>query len=164
MANVGDDWASDSVGTAKPPMWQALFMGEDKSNKPVVTLGLLPFLKEYYDEIQNLELTDVQITTKQEEEAVAKLSGVEKVIKELITNGQNYRAKTNFLNGSRAVNFLRTRVIPVKENEQQLVKNAIKTEMAGVVKTIILSAKCPKPLFPFCKLKIPSISFFFEKT
>tara|TARA_Y100001963_G_scaffold60915_1_gene85056 strand:- start:937 stop:2025 length:1089 start_codon:yes stop_codon:yes gene_type:complete len=139
LAHIGDDWASDSVGTAKPPMWQALFMGEDKSNKPVVTLGLLPILKKYYDEIQNLELTDVKITTKQEEEAIAKLSGVEKVVKDLIGNSQNYRAKTNFLNGSRAVNFLRTRIIHVKENEQEMVKNAIKTEMAGVVKSVILS-------------------------
>ena len=46
MNNIPDAWTSQTLGTARNPLWQAFFVGENESFKgKIISIGLLPLLE-----------------------------------------------------------------------------------------------------------------------
>ena len=78
-------WTSQTLGTARPPMWQAFFVGENESfGGKLVTIGLLPLLEKIEKGLagESVALT-IPARTLQKDSALDQLADVKSVRKRL---------------------------------------------------------------------------------
>ena len=96
---VDGEWYSDTVDTAEPPFWMALFKGFGKIGsgdilKALPERGLLNILRDFRDEMEEQKLSDLHIKGKFQRQEIEKLKPFTNTLKQMLNDQSVFRDPT----------------------------------------------------------------------